>query len=146
MSEFINNRENRVKGLLKFSLGMINGEDGTKLIKQHKEALENITPHDMVEMEARQIKMGIKVADIKEHIEKIMNVIYSYLKKYKWEKPTEGHPLYYFMLENRELEKNLEKTKVALHNKDFNKMVELTSNLSQYENHLISKENILFPY
>jgi len=146
MSEFINNRKNRVKGLLKFSMGIINGEDGSKLIKQHKEALENITPYDMVEMEAKQIKMGIKVADIKEHIEKIMNVIYPYLKEYKWEKPAEGNPLYYLMLENRELEKNLEKTKVALHNKDFEKIAELTSNLSQYENHLIRKENILFPY
>lgn len=146
MSEFINNRENRVKGLLKFSMGMINREDSTKLIKQHKEALENITPYDMVEMEAKQLKMGVKVTHIKEHIEKIMNVIYPYLKKYKWEKPTEGNPLYYLMLENRELEKNLEKTKVVLHNKDFKKMAELTSNLTQYENHLIRKENILFPY
>ncbi len=146
MSEFINNRKNRVNSLLQFSLGIINGEDGTELIKQHKEALENITPLDMVEMEARQIKMGIKVADIKEHIEKIMNVIYPYLKKYEWKKPAEGNPLYYLMLENRELEKNLEKTKVALHNKDFEKMTKLTSNLTQYENHMVRKENILFPY
>ncbi len=146
MSEFINNNENRVKSLLQFSLGMIHGEDGTKLIEQHKEALGNITPYDMIEMEARQIEMGIEVADIKQHIEKVMNVIFPYLKKYDWEKPAEGHPLYYLMLENRELEKILEKTKIALKNKDFEKMTELTSNLSQYENHLIRKENILFPF
>lgn len=146
MSEFINNSENRVKSLLQFSLGMIHGEDGTKLIKQHKEALENITPYDMIEMEAKQIEMGITVADIKQHIEKVMNVIYPYLKKYNWKKPTEGNPIYYLMLENRELEKNLDEIKIALKNKDFWKMEELTSNLSQYENHLIRKENILFPY
>ena len=146
MSEFINNRKNRVKGLLKFSMGIILGKDGTKLINKYKDALENITPHDMVEMEAKQLKMGVKVTHIKEHIEKIMNVIYPYLKEYKWEKPAEGNPLYYLMLENRELEKNLEKTKVALHNKDFEKMTKLTSNLTQYENHMIRKENILFPY
>jgi DUF438 domain-containing protein len=146
MSEFINNSENRVKSLLQFSLGIINGENGTQLIEQHKDALENIIPYDMIEMEDRQIKMGITTETIKQHIEKIINVINPYLEQYNWEKPDEGHPIYYLMLENIEIEKILNKIKKTLKDQDFKKMTELTTKLSDTEKHYLRKENILFPY
>jgi len=146
MSEFIQNREKRVKALLSFSKGIINGEDGLMLINRHKEALENITPYDMIEMEDRQIKAGITTVVIKQHIEKTMNVIYSYLKKYDWKKPPKGHPLFYLMLENRELEKIMDTIKKSLKENDFSNFKLQISNLSQFENHYVRKENILFPY
>ena len=146
MSEFINNSENRVKNLLEFSKGMINGEKGTDLIEKYGSALENITPYDMVEMEDRQIKMGITVATIKEHVEKIINVINPYLEKYNWQKPAEGHPLYYLMLENVEIEKILAEIKKTIKNRDLKKLKELVVKLSETEKHFVRKENILFPY
>ena len=146
MSEFINNSENRVSSLFEFSMGMINGKNGTQLIEKYKEALENITPYDMIEMEDQQIRMGVSIIDIKTHVEKVINVIYSYLENYKWEQPTKEHPLYHFMKENEELEKILNQIKKTLKERDFDKMVELTSLLPKYDNHLIRKENILFPY
>ena len=146
MSEFIQNREKRVKALLSFSKGIINGEDGLMLVNRHKEALENITPYDMIEMEDRQIKAGITTVVIKRHIEKIMNVIYSYLKQYDWKKPQKGHPLFYLMLENRELEKIMDTIKKSLKENDFSNFKLQISKLSQFENHYVRKENILFPY
>lgn len=146
MSEFINSREKRLQSLLQFSMGMIRGEDGSTLIKRHKTALENITPHDFIEINAKQLEMGITPAEIKQHIEKVMNVLYPYLKEYKWEKPQKGHPIYYLMKENSALEKNLEKAKLALHNKNFSKMEKLVTKITEYETHFIRKENILFPY
>ncbi len=113
MSEFINNREKRIKDLLEFSNGIINDEDGFALVQKYKETLDNITPFDMFEMENRQLKMGIKSKQIKNKIEKIMNVIYSSLKNYEWEKPVKDHPLYNLMQENRELEKILHQIKIG---------------------------------
>jgi len=146
MSEIIKTSEKRIESLLQFSLGIINGEDGFELVQKHKQALENITPYDMVAMEDKQLQMGITPAKIKKHIEKIMNVIYSHLKKYEWKKPEQDHPLYYLMLENRELEKILNQIKLTLRKKDFTGMAKLIRKLPEFNNHYIRKENILFPY
>ncbi|MDO9578846.1 MAG: PAS domain-containing protein [Candidatus Cloacimonadales bacterium] len=146
MSEFINNREKRQESLLKFSQGILQGKDGTKLLGKYGEALKYITPHDMIAMEERQLKMGITPQQIKDKIEKLMNVVYEQLKKYEWEKPQEGHPLFYLMLENRELEKRLATIKTDLKEKRFSKFKRHIADLSGMENHYLRKENVLFSY
>lgn len=156
MSEFINNSEKRVQQLLEFSMGMMQEKNGRELIDKYKEAIENVTPHDMIAMEDRQIKKGIEPADIKEDIEKIMNVLNPHLEKYEWDKPEEGHPLYYLMQENRELEKLLQKfkdnikkiefDKEAVKEKEIQKLRSLALQLQEFDKHYIKKENILFPY
>ena len=114
MSEFINNREKRIEALLSFSMGMMEGKDGKTLIDKYSEAIENITPHDVIEMEDRQVKKGVEVSKIKKHIEKIMNVFNPYLEKYEWDKPEKGHPLYYMMEENKKLKEEIENLKEKL--------------------------------
>ena len=156
MSEFINNSKQRVEQLLEFSMGMIKGEKGKELIDKYQQAIENVTPHDMIAMEDLQIKNGIKPAEIKEDIEKIMNVLNPYLEKYEWKKPEEGHPLYYLMQENRELEKLLQKFKdnikriefdaEAVKEEEIKKLRSLTLQLQEFDKHYVRKENILFPY
>ncbi|MCD4817732.1 MAG: PAS domain-containing protein [Candidatus Cloacimonetes bacterium] len=146
MSEFINNKEKRIKELLEFSRGIINDEDGFALVQKYKETLDNITPYDMFEMENRQLQMRIKPQQIKDKIEKIMNVIYSSLKNYNWEKPEKGHPLYNLIQENRELEKILHQIKLSIQKKNFSKFSENINKLPNFNNHYIRKENILFPY
>ena len=146
MSEFINNSKNRIDELFRFSQGILKGEDGTKLIEKFGEALKHITPQDMIAMEERQLKMGITPHQIKEKIEKVMNVIYEHLKKYEWDKPQEGHPLYYLMLENRELEVRLTVIKSDLQEKNFSAFKLHISDLTGIENHYLRKENILFSY
>ena len=156
MSEFINNSEERVQQLLEFSIGMMKGKNGKELIDKYQEAIENVTPHDMIAMENLQIEKGIKPADIKEDIEKIMNVLNPHLKKYEWTKPEEGHPLYYLMQENRELEKLLQKFKDNIKKIEFDaesvkreeieKLRSLTLQLQEFDKHFVRKENILFPY
>ena len=146
MSEFINNSEKRVENLFQFSQGIIQGKDGTKLLEKFGEALKYITPHDMLAMEEKQLKMGITPQQIKEKIEKMMNVIYDQLKKYEWEKPQEGHSLYYLMQENRELETRLAAIKIDLKDKNYFHFKQHIAELSGIENHFLRKENILFSY
>mgnify|MGYP006292699127 FL=1 len=156
MSEFINNSEERVQQQLEFSMGMMKGKNGKELIDKYQEAIENVTPHDMIAMEDLQIKKGIKASEIKEDIEKIMNVLNPQLEKYEWDKPEEGHPLYYLMQENRELEKLLQKFKDNIKKIEFDsetvkeeeiqKLRSLTVQLQEFDKHFVRKENILFPY
>jgi len=146
MSEYINNSEQRVESLFKFSQGILKGEDGSELLQKYSEALQHITPHDMLAMEEKQLKMGINPALIKEKIEKVMNVIYDHLKKYEWQKPSKGHPLYYYMLENRELEKLLDKIKKDLQARDLTGLKKKVKALFIMDRHYIRKENVLFPY
>lgn len=146
MSVYVNNNEKRVEQLYKFSKGILDGEDGTKLIEKYGDAIKHITPQDMIAMEEKQLKNGISPKKVKDKIEKLMNVIYEYLKKYKWDKPSEGHALYYFMQENRELEKLLTKIKEDLQKRNYLEVTQKIEKLFLMENHYIRKENILFPF
>ena len=156
MSELIENREKRIEDLLAFSLGMMNGEDGKMLIEKYRSAIENMTPHDMLELEDRQVRMGVSATAIKRDIEKILNVFYASLKQYPWEKPVEGTFLYYLMLENQALVFKLNQIKKVLkrirtqYGGDFSQvqreLLLLFHELVEFEYHYVKKENILFPY
>jgi len=156
MSDLTENREKRIEDLLAFSLGMMNGEDGKMLIEKYRTAIDLITPHDMLELEDRQVRMGISAAEIKCDIEKILNVFYASLKQYSWKKPDEGTFLYYLMLENRALEFKLNQIKKVLrsikkqHGGDLSRvqqqLLSMFHELTEFDYHYIKKENILFPY
>lgn len=158
MSEFINNSDNKIKSLLAFSMGMINGEDGKTLMERHKQAIESITPYDMIVMEDKQMEMGVTTKNIKKNIGKVLNVFGKYLQQYKWDKPAKGTFLYYLMQENRALENHLSTTtqlikKINTSKPDTPEYIkiynDLKSNileLKKFNVHYIKKENILFPY
>ncbi len=101
MSEFINNSENRIKDLLAFSLGIMNGENGKMLIEKYKDAIDNVTPYDMLALEDKQMQMGITPKAIKEDVEKVINIFFESLEKYPWKKSKEDTFLYHLMLENQ---------------------------------------------
>ena len=158
MSEFINNSTNKIKSLLEFSMGIIKGEDGKILMERHKEAIESITPHDMIAMEDKQMEMGITTPEIKKNIGKVLNVFGKYLQQYKWDKPEKGTFLYYLMQENRALENylstttqlikkiNKEKPNTPEYIEAYNKLKSNILKLNEFNIHYIKKENILFPY
>jgi len=156
MSEFINNNEKRVEELLAFSLGMMNGEDGKMLLEKYKEAIEHVTPHDMLNLEDKQMQMGVKPKAIKKDVDKVINVFFNKLKEYSWEKPKEGTFLYYLMLENRAYEFKLNEVKKIIKSykgrevSDFsqlkNDLLNRFEEFLKFESHYVKKENILFPF
>jgi uncharacterized protein len=146
MSEYITNSKKRVEDLFRFSQGIINGEDGSELLLKYGDTLKSITPHDMIAMEEKQLKMGINPSVIKAKIEKVMNVLYDYLRNYQWEKPESGHPLDYFRQENRELEKVLGRIKQNLRVQDVVSLKKNIKALFVMDRHYLRKENILFPF
>lgn len=156
MSEHINNSRKRLDSLLAFSLGIMNGEDGKKLIEKHKDAIEHITPHDMLRLEDKQIQMGISPGDIKKDVEKVINVFFKSLERYEWTKPREGSFLYYLMLENEAFAFKLNQVKKILRsykgkeqsafNSLKNELKPFFKEFEQFDYHYIKKENILFPW
>jgi hypothetical protein len=156
MSEYINNSEKRLKDLMAFTLGMMNDEDGKVLIETYKDAIENITPHDMLKLEDKQMQMGITPEQIKVDIEKIINVFFKSLDRYQWEKPAEGSFLFYLMLENDAFTSKLNQVKKIIRNykgheeSDFKKLkrelLPFFIKFQEFDYHYIKKENILFPY
>lgn len=146
----------KIEHLIAFSTGMMSGGDGKELIEKHKEALQGITPYDMLYLEEYQMQMGITVAEIKRDINKILNVLYEYLKEYEWERPEEGTFLYYLMLENRAFEFRLNSMKKILKSykgKEIDELASLKADIlphlesfALFEPHYIKKENILFPF
>ncbi|MEA3497121.1 MAG: PAS domain-containing protein [Bacteroidota bacterium] len=156
MSENSKNNEKKLEDLLAFSIGIMEGKKGLLLIKKYENAIENVTPFDMVKLVDKQIQMGISPKDIKQDVNKVINIFYDNLNNYDWEKPAKGTFLYYLMLENAALKfklniikKEIRKIKTE-ENTDFNSLKDtlLTSfqELLEFENHYIKKENILFPY
>jgi len=158
MSELMHGNGDKVESLLKFSLGIINGENGRELMDKYSYAIENVTPRDIVDMENRQLSLGVPIDAIKETIGKVINVFFKYLKDYPWEKPSPGTFLFDMMAENRALEAHLTGTKelVKKLNKEtdetklkpsetLDKLQKSIARLLEFEIHYDKKENILFP-
>lgn len=148
--------EKRIADLISFSRGIMKGENGKALMDRYKDAIDNVTPFDIIELENRQIRSGVSTSDIKKSIGKVLNAFYTSLSNYKWETPDEGTFLYYLMLENRALELKLNEIKQILkkyHQEKLstyqmlrNKLIPLFLEILDFDNHYLKKENILFPY
>ncbi len=156
MSSSKDNSDKRVQDLLAFSMGIMNGENGKMLIEKYQEAIDNVTPHDMLALEDKQVQMGISPEMIKKDVEKIINVFTKGLESYEWEKPKEGTFLYYLMLENEAFKFKLNQIKKILrgyNGREASHFQEMKQELlprfvefKPFDYHYIKKENILFPY
>lgn len=157
MSELMHGNGDKVESLLKFSLGIINGENGRELMDKYGYAIENVTPLDIIEMENRQLALGVSIDAIKENIGKVINVFFKYLKEYSWKTPLPGSFLHDMIAENRALEAHLAETKEAIRelNKEttgaalqpsetLDKLRNAIDQLFDFEVHYDKKENILF--
>ena len=156
MSKQKDNSEKRLQDLLAFSMGMMSGESGKELIEKYQDAIDNITPHDMLSLEDKQVQMGMTPDIIKKDVEKIINVFSKSLDRYEWEKPKEGTFLYYLMIENAAFKFKLNQVKKILRSyrgRESSHFQELKAELiprfnefKLFDYHYIKKENILFPY
>lgn len=148
--------EKQIADLMAFSKGIMQGENGKDLIERYQDAIDKVTPFDIIELENRQMSSGISISDIKKSIGKILNAFYTPLASYEWKKPVEGTFLYYLMLENRALEGKLNSIKQILkkyHTEETftypklrQKLIPLFLEILDFDEHYIKKENILFPY
>jgi DUF438 domain-containing protein len=156
MSEITSKNHERIESLTDFSRRLINGENGKMLVDKYQKIIDTVTPAETMQVLDGLLSEGIPNETVKAFVGRIINVFYKSLDAYRWEKPEEGHFLYYLMLENREVQKRMSELRSVIkilfngENQDFPliiiKLRQIIEELKTYELHYIKKENILFPY
>lgn len=164
MSEFINNNADRLNQLYNYSHRLIDGDNGKELYYEYRPYIETINAVEAMQVLDMLLVQGYSVETVKRNVGKLINIFFKALNSYAWNKPAEGHFIFYLMQENRQVEKVMNRLKQvirALFNKSadtrengqmndeaqlYNEMRVLIDELNEYELHYIKKENILFPY
>ncbi len=156
MSELINNSSLRLENLCLFSERLINGENGNLLIEEYKTFIETVNAAEAMQVFDYLLVKGYALEKVKQNVGKIINVFFKSLDSIKWNKPTEGHLLYYMMLENREVEKRMNSIRPLIkkllieksedEKEIFESLLLKIRELKEYELHYIKKENILFSW
>lgn len=156
MSELINNSNDRLIHLTRFASRLMDGENGKMLMEEYKQLLDTVTAAEAMQVFDSLLLEVNSFEKVKRNTGKIINAFYRSLGALVWNKPTEGHFLYYIMLENRNVEKIMTGIKTIVkeiyhgnHPDETELYKELgrrIQGLEAYELHYIKKENILFPY
>lgn len=156
MQEFFDNNTVRSNSLSEFARRLINGENGKLLIAEFKDHIDTVTAPETMAVLDSLLLQGYPVNEVKRNVGKIINVFYKSLNNNKWNKPEEGHFLYYLMEENREVEKIISEVRPAIRRvlkgesagreEMLAQLRTFAGRLKEYELHYVKKENILFPY
>ena len=158
MSELLNSSAERVDALYGLFSGFIEEKDGKELWTEYKPKLEALTPVDVLVMGERLMTAGYTPDQIKEHVEKVFNIIIPTLKEYEWDEPAEGSALFYLMEENNALTTHMNDMKESIRaigsleegEAEYIKVLDTLKSdfkkLSDFEPHYLKIENVLFPY
>ncbi|MDZ7740686.1 MAG: PAS domain-containing protein [Bacteroidota bacterium] len=158
MSEFIQNKQERIDDLVSFTCGMIEGRKGGELIEQYRKSIEAVSPALVVAMVDRIMQMEYATSGIKKGINKALNVFYKKLDERRTELPEEKHFLYYLIKENQAMDERMKAAKDLI--KRINReedeheafenlkslLLQKVKDFAKFDAHYVKKENILFPY
>jgi len=149
MSEFINNRQEKLKELI---LKLHDGANEEEVKKEFKEHFESVTTKEISEMERNLVQEGMAP----EEIQRLCNVHASLFEGsieeiHRTSKPehTPGHPVYTFRLENVKIKKLVERTILPLCETSplsRDELLGAVGQLMEIDAHYARKENALFPY
>ncbi len=158
MSELINNGNKNLDLLIAYAKGILSGERGSELYAEYRESLIQVKPKDVITVVDELVKTGADGQNVKMAVNKILNIFYEPIKKHGKALPDKNSFLFYLMAENREMEKRMLELKIETKRVfgQKNPGVELIqrkdiigsklSELKEYDNHYLKKENILFPH
>lgn len=121
MSEFINNREYRMKVLKELIKELHNGKTVEEVKPRFEELIKGVSAEEIADIEQALIMEGMPVEEIQRLCDVHAAVFKGSIEEiHRPQKPedTPGHPVHTFKLENRELEK-LINTRIKPHIKNF---------------------------
>jgi hypothetical protein len=149
MSELINNRQEKLKKIIK----MLHDENGglEKAKKEFGRLIKNVSADEISSMEQTLIKEGFPVSEIQRLCDVHVSVFEQSLKRQKSPKSMPGHPVHTYKLENIEAKKRiriLKKTAGKLNPKNplMDPVKAAFEDLSKIIIHYTRKENQLFPF
>jgi DUF438 domain-containing protein len=140
----------RTNRLIDYVKGVKSNLDGKELYDKYREDVENVTPQEAFEIFHSLIEEGVKPDEILLFLDKTINVFYKSLLNYRWEKPQNDNFLMDLIKENEELVKRTDEIKILLREPDLRAkkrtLLPKLSELQEFNDHYLKKENILFPY
>jgi hypothetical protein len=157
MSEYINNREYRQKILKELILELHNGKTVEEVKERFSKLIEGISPTEISAMENALIKEGMPVAEVQRLCDVHAAVFKGSIEEIHQpvnQEEIPGHPVHTFKMENRALERLIEKTiKPLLEDLKKEDKPETREKLSEgflklweLDKHYLRKENLLFRY
>lgn len=157
MSEYINNREYRQKILKELIMELHDGKSVEEVKERFSKLIEGISPTEISAMENALIKEGMPVSEVQRLCDVHAAVFKGSIEEIHQQVNQEempGHPVHTFKLENRALERLIDKTIKPLledlkkeDSRDTrDKLAEAFTKLWEVDKHYLRKENLLFPY
>lgn len=157
MSEYINNREYRQKVLKELIMELHDGKSVDEVKERFAKLIEGISATEISMMENQLIKEGMPVSEVQRLCDVHAAVFKGSIEEIHMpDNPADipGHPIHTFKMENRALERLMDKTiKPLLYELEENdspdlrhKLMEEFTKLYEIDKHYLRKENLLFPY
>lgn len=150
MSVDIQRVERLNKYINELQSGRHTGADARELYMANKQDLLAVTPQEAFEIFTSRFTQGASAGEILVYLDKVINVFHLGLTNYAWQKPAASSFLGLLRLENEELVKRLDLISEKLQTDSIdNQRLSLLSDISElleFEDHYLKKENILFPY
>lgn len=157
MSEYINNREYRQKVLKELIMELHNGKSVEEVKERFSKLIEGISATEISAMENELIKEGMPISEVQRLCDVHAAVFKGSIEEIH--QPTNqeempGHPVHTFKMENRAIERLVEKSIKplieSLKQEDKSdirqQLTEEFTKLLEIDKHYLRKENILFPY
>ncbi len=157
MSEYINNREYRQKILKELIMELHEGKSVEEVKERFSQLIEGISPTEISAMENALIKEGMPVSEVQRLCDVHAAVFKGSIEEIHQpvnQEENPGHPVHTFKLENRALERLIEKSVKPLleelkqedRKETREKLSEAFTKLWELDKHYLRKENLLFPY
>lgn len=157
MSEYINNREYRQKVLKQLIMELHDGKTVDEVKERFEKLIEGVSASEISMMENQLIMEGLPITEVQRLCDVHAAVFKGSIEEIHMpEDPAliPGHPVNTFKMENRALERLMDKTirplLSELKNNDSpdlrGKLFAEFTKLYELDNHYLRKENLLFPF
>jgi DUF438 domain-containing protein len=157
MSEYINNREYRQKVLKDLIMELHDGKTVDDVKERFEKLIEGVSASEISMMENQLIMEGLPVTEVQRLCDVHAAVFKGSIEEIHMpENPADipGHPIHTFKMENRALERLIDKEINPLlgelenmDNPDLReKLLIVFTKLNEVDKHYLRKENLVFPY
>jgi DUF438 domain-containing protein len=153
MSEFTNQRTNRVAKLLELFQIVIRGEMNSAAFSEAKQTIEFVEPFDVISVVDQLIQLSIPMPELKKGINKALNLLHKSLEQFPYDAPTSGSFLDILIQNNQQIDIRLKNIRPLIASINFKRenlelrknLIDKLTELSRIDLHYQIKENVLFP-
>lgn len=151
MSEFSNHKEERREKLIELFLAIIHEELISQHVKKYQQIITHATPADVISVVDRLVTLGIPMPELKQGINKALNLLNKSLQEFPYQEPKPGSFLDAMVKNNTEIDYQLKAIRPLL--KEINQgnlqvrseLAGKLTTLARIDLYYQIKENVLFP-